>query len=196
MARSIRAFSSPGLFDLYDDVVFLAQPVLPEVEQGVVEQLHAVLAAGLDRRVDAVRLVFADQVGDGRRDDQHLVGGDQPLRLSRQQRLARMPMIATESCVRICSCWFVGNTSMMRLTVPCAPVVCSVPNTTWPVSAAVIAGRDRLQVAHFADEDDVRVHPQGAAQRLGEVGHVDADLALIDRATSCACGSTRSGLRS
>ena len=28
---------------------------------------------------------------------------------------------------------------MMRLTVPWAPVVCSVPNTTWPVSAAVIA---------------------------------------------------------
>ena len=28
---------------------------------------------------------------------------------------------------------------MMRLTVPWAPVVCSVPNTTWPVSAAVMA---------------------------------------------------------
>ena len=28
---------------------------------------------------------------------------------------------------------------MMRLTVPWAPVVCSVPKTMWPVSAAVIA---------------------------------------------------------
>ena len=40
---------------------------------------------------------------------------------------------------------------------------------------------DRLQVAHFADQDDVGVHPQGAADGLGEVGHVDADLALVDR---------------
>ena len=28
---------------------------------------------------------------------------------------------------------------MMRVIVPWAPVVCSVPNTTWPVSAAEIA---------------------------------------------------------
>ena len=41
---------------------------------------------------------------------------------------------------------------------------------------------DRLQVAHFADEDDVGVHAQGPADALREVGHVDADLALIDRA--------------
>ncbi len=50
-----------------------------------------------------------------------------------------MPMIAVDNCVRICSCWLVGKTSMMRLTVPWAPVVCSVAKTTWPVSAAVIA---------------------------------------------------------
>ena len=50
-----------------------------------------------------------------------------------------MPRIETLSCVRICSCWLVGNTSMIRSTVPWAPVVCSVPNTTWPVSAAVMA---------------------------------------------------------
>ncbi len=40
---------------------------------------------------------------------------------------------------------------------------------------------DRLQVAHFADEDYVRVLPQRAAQRLGEARHIDADFALIDR---------------
>ena len=43
-------------------------------------------------------------------------------------------------------------------------------------------GVDRLQVAHFADEDDVGVHTQGPADAFGEVGHVDADLALVDRA--------------
>ena len=49
------------------------------------------------------------------------------------------PMIAVASCTRTCSCWFVGKASMIRFTVPSAPDVCSVPNTRWPVSAAVIA---------------------------------------------------------
>ena len=40
---------------------------------------------------------------------------------------------------------------------------------------------DRFQIAHFAHEDDVRVLPQGAANRLGEGRHVDADLALVHR---------------
>ena len=44
-----------------------------------------------------------------------------------------------ESCVRTCSCWLVGKESMMRSTVEAAPVVCRVPKTRWPVSAAVMA---------------------------------------------------------
>ena len=39
---------------------------------------------------------------------------------------------------------------------------------------------DRLQVAHLADEDHVRVLPERAADRLGEGRHVAADLALRD----------------
>ena len=41
---------------------------------------------------------------------------------------------------------------------------------------------DRLQVAHLADQDDVRVLAQGRVQRLGEAAGVDADLALVDQA--------------
>ena len=89
-------------------------------------------------------------------------------------------MIDVESCVRIWSCWLVGNTSMMRLTVPWAPVVCSVPNTTCPVSAARDGRLDRGQVAQLAHQDHVGILPQGAAQRLGKTWHVDADLALVD----------------
>ena len=48
-------------------------------------------------------------------------------------------MIATESWVRIWSCCSLGNTSMMRLTVPSAEFVCRVPKTMCPVSAAVMA---------------------------------------------------------
>ena len=43
-------------------------------------------------------------------------------------------------------------------------------------------GFDRFHVAHFADQDDVRVLAQGAAQRVGERSRVDADLALVDDA--------------
>ncbi len=105
-------------------------------------------------------------------------------------------MIDVESCVRICSCWLVGKTSMMRLTVPWAPVVCSVPNTTCPVSAARDGGLDRFQIAHFADQDHVGVLPQGAAQGLGKARHVDADLALVDGRLLVRGDRTRSGLRS
>ena len=42
------------------------------------------------------------------------------------------------------------------------------------------AGLDRLEVAHFADQDDVGILPQRAAQRLRERSRVDRDLALVD----------------
>ena len=47
-------------------------------------------------------------------------------------------------------------------------------------------GRDRLEVAHLADEDHVRVLAQRCAQRLGEADGVGADLALVDDAALVA----------
>ncbi len=40
-------------------------------------------------------------------------------------------------------------------------------------------GLHRGKIAHFAHEDHVRVLPQGAAQALGKIGDIDADLALV-----------------
>ncbi len=40
--------------------------------------------------------------------------------------------------------------------------------------------RDRLEVAHFADEDDVGVLAEGGAEAGGEGGRLDRDLALGD----------------
>ena len=45
-------------------------------------------------------------------------------------------------------------------------------------------GLDRLEVAHLADEDDVGVLAQRAAERVGEAARVVADLALVDDRTS------------
>src|SRR5690606_38034243 len=49
---------------------------LDHVLQALVERLHAVLAAGLDRRIHLRDLVLADQVADGRDADHDLVRRD------------------------------------------------------------------------------------------------------------------------
>ena len=47
----------------------------------------------------------------------------------------------SESMARTISFSWAGNTSMMRSMVLAAELVCSVPKTRWPVSAAVSASR-------------------------------------------------------
>ena len=41
--------------------------------------------------------------------------------------------------MRIWRCWLAGNASMMRSTVPAAPVVCRVEKISCAISAAVTA---------------------------------------------------------
>ena len=93
-----------------------------------------------------------------------------------------MPSSTSDSCVRICDCWSAGKMSMMRLIVCAAELVCSVPNVRWPVSAIFSADFDRLEVAHLADEHDVRVLAQRRAQRVREAVGVAVHLALVDQA--------------
>ena len=45
---------------------------------------------------------------------------------------------------------------------------------------------DRLEVAHFADENDVGILPQRAAQRLRERARVDRHFALVDDRSAVA----------
>ena len=61
-------------------------------------------------------------------------------------------------------------------------VVCSVPSTRWPVSAAVMAMRDGFGVAQLADQDDVGVFAHRGAHAFGERRDVRAQLALDDLA--------------
>ena len=55
--------------------------------------------------------------------------------------------------------------------------------------------RDRLQVTHLADQDDVGVLAQHVLERVLERVRVLADLALVDQAAAGAGAGTRSGPR-
>ena len=56
-----------------------------------------------------------------------------------------------------------------RLIVEGASFVCRVESTRWPVSAALTRDFGRLEVADFADQDDVGVLAKEGAKGGGEV---------------------------
>ncbi len=69
---------------------------------------------------------------------------------------------------------------MMRLMDSTAEFVCRVEKVRWPVSATRRRGLDRLEVAHLADEDDVRVLAEDRAQGVAVGLGVGEELALVD----------------
>ena len=71
---------------------------------------------------------------------------------------------------------------MMRSIVLGALCVCSVREDEVAGLGRGQRGRDRLEVAHLAEEDHVGVLAERAAERIGEPGRVAADLALVDDA--------------
>ena len=73
---------------------------------------------------------------------------------------------------------------MTRSIVCGALCVCSVAKTRWPVSAAVSAVRDRLEVSHLADQDHVGVLAKSGTESLCERNRIRADLSLVDDACS------------
>ena len=93
-----------------------------------------------------------------------------------------MPCSATDSCTRTWPCCWAGNTSMMR-SIVCGGVL-GVQGGEHEVAGLGRGqrGRDRLEVAHLADEDHVGVLAQRGLQRGGEALRVGAELALVDHA--------------
>ena len=79
-----------------------------------------------------------------------------------------MLIMADASCVRICSCWFVGKD--VDDSVDRSGGTRRVEGSEDDVARF---GRgngclDRFEVSHFADEDNVRILSQGAADGFGE----------------------------
>ena len=131
---------------------------------------------------------------DGGGHHHHLVGGDQPVGLLGQQRLRQHADQGGRQLRADLVLLFLGEDVDDAVDRAGGPV--GVQRGEDDVAGfGRLDGRvDRFQVAHFADEDDVGVHTQGAADALLEVGHVHADLALVDRAFLVLVVSTRSGL--
>ena len=85
----------------------------------------------------------------------------------RQSVWQTTPCKVPANCWRICCCWCGGKTSMMRSTVCAASCVQGGEDEVTGLSRSQ-RHLDRLQVAHLADQDDVRVLPQHALERLTE----------------------------
>ena len=92
------------------------------------------------------------------------------------------PRRLVESMVRTCGCLSAGNALTRRSTVAAAPLVCSVPMTRMPISAAVTAMLMVSRSRKLADQNDVGILAQRRQQRAREGGGVHADLALADQA--------------
>ncbi len=67
--------------------------------------------------------------------------------------------------------------SMNRVSVEAASLVCTVESTRWPGKRGAHGYLGRLEVADFADHDDVRVVPQKRSQSRRE-GQTDLGMDL------------------
>src|SRR4029453_9441173 len=170
-----------GVVRLTKDVFNRGLLFLPELEERVVHELHAELGTGLNGRIDAEGFVFANQVGNAGRDDQNLISSAAAAADLGQEALGHDPDQG-------------GGKLRANLVLQVAGkgVDEAVDRALGAVGVQSakdhVAGfgcgnsrRDRFQVAHFADQDYVRVLTKGPADGLGEARHIDADLALIDR---------------
>ena len=159
------------------------QLVLEQLHQRLVERLHPVLGhALLDDRAQAVeRLAHLQHLADGRRVEQDLDRGhaaraaplghqalrDDGLQVRRQLLAHRVLLVGLEERQHALH----GHRRVGRVQ-------------GGEHEVARVGGHEhglhRLAIADLADQDDVRVLAQDAAQALGERPGVDAHLALVD----------------
>ncbi len=159
------------------------QPGLVELEERLVEGLHAVLAgAERDLLADVLGLLLVlDAVPDVRRRDQDLHGGHAALAVGAgHQALAITALRTVASWMRICF-WWCGREDRDDAVDRLGGVE-GVQGREDQVAGlgGEQRGLDRLVVAHLADQDDVGVLAQRRAQGGGEAAGVDVDLALVD----------------
>src|SRR5580658_4618521 len=155
---------------------------LVEREEALVQRLHRVLLlADLHLRVNLVDLVLADEVSDRRIGDEHLEREHASGRAVPREELLRDNALENERQLR----------ADLRLLVRREDVDDAVDRRDGAVrverredEVPRLADGERrldgLEVAHLADEDDVRVLPEDVFERVLEPRRVRPHLSLVD----------------
>ena len=158
-----------------------------ELAEGLLHRLHAAARARLHDRVDLLELALPDQVADGVVGDQDLGRRDAPRPVGgRKQGLGDDAFEA-------------GRELRTHLALLLRREDVDDPVDRSGRAARVQrredqvarlgrgqSGRDRLEIAHLAEEDHVGVLAEAGAKGLGEAARVGADLALVDEAAAVA----------
>src|SRR3954451_11821627 len=181
-AAQLLGRAGPGLGQLAADLL-----AADEVGERRVHRLHAVGPAGLERRVDLVALALADQVAHGRRGDEHLAGADTALAVDGRQQLLGDDALQGDRQLRA-DLVLLLRRERVDDAVDGLRRVLGVKRREDQVAGLGRGqrGLHRLQVAHLADEDHVRVLAEGRLERLAEALRVGAQLALVDDAALVA----------
>ena len=101
----------------------------------------------------------------------------------------------SDSWLATSSCWWAGNMSRMRVTVPRASRVCSVENTRWPVSAAVSVhwaeSRSRISPTKITSGSSRRQsrRPRSKLCTFRPTSRCDTSARLLDRRYSMGSSS-------
>src|SRR5919204_3994625 len=151
-----------------------------EVGECSVHRLHAVRATGLEGRVDLVCLALADQVPDRRRGHQDLGGAHAALPVRGGEKLLRDDPLQRHGELHADLVLLRGREHVDD-AVNGLRCVLRVQGGEHEVAGlrGGQRGGDRLEVAHLAHEDHVRVLAQGGFQAECEGLGVRAQLALV-----------------
>ena len=153
----------------------------------VVERLVALLLADLDHARDLVRLAFADEVRDRHVDDENLERGDAARLVDALEKILRDDAFERFRQGGANLVLLVGRENVDD-TVDRFGGARGVERAENKVTGGGRGQRelDRLQIAHFTDEKDIRIFAQRAAQSGGERTRVHADFAVLHEAVLAA----------
>ena len=153
-----------------------------ELRERHVHRDHAVATARLEHRVDLVRLALTDEVADRGRRDHHLARDRAALAVDGRDELLRADPLQRRRELHSHLLLLVRREHVDH-TVDRLRRVLGVQGREHEVTGLRRGqrGRDRLEVTHFTDEDDVGVLAQHVLQRVGEGVRVLPHLALVDQ---------------
>src|SRR3954453_12647984 len=158
-------------------------PGADQLDERGIHRLHAVRAAGLQRRVDLMGLALANQVADRGGRDEHLAGHDAPAPVGGREELLGDDALERHRELHADLLLLLGR-ERVDDSVDRLRRILGMERREYEVArlSRGKGGRHGLEVAHLADEDHVGVLTERGLQRVREAVRVRAQLALVDDA--------------